>query len=606
MIASELRAKAEATAAALKERLAADFNPARPWTGRLSDSAVATAIASFALHTADAVADRPVVRRGIDWLVATQNSDGGWGDTPESPSNLSATLLSWSALSVAEDETAVFAAARRCEGWLSQQLGSLTPERIVRGIEARYRNDRTFAAPILTACALAGRLGPEPAAWRFVYPLPFELSVFPPWTFRALKLTVVSYALPALIAVGLVRHKRAGRRGPLSGPIRDRVTRRALGRALAMQPSNGGYEEAAPLTAFVTMSLSAAGHRDHEIVRRGAGFLRASARPNGSWPIDTDLATWVTVQAVNALTVNTDEPWLTAGRRDSIRQWLMDQQSGERHPLTFGAPGGWGWSDLPGAMPDADDTAGVLLALRRLGPPDEDTQAAAQRGIRWLLDLQNQDGGIPTFSRGWGKLPFDRSCPDITAHALEAFSEWREDVPPGLRRRMRQGLQQMARYLERTQTAEGAWLPLWFGTQQTQDEANPVYGTARAVLSLASIERSLPETAGRLFERGTRFLLGAQNPDGGWGPQHGVASGVEETAMALWALSGGDAPEETVSRGVEWLIERVGPGRSVAAAPIGLYFDRLWYSEAMYPLVFTIGALNSVLRRPVTVTGTTP
>ena len=590
----DLREKAGTTLAALKERLFAQFNPERPWTGRLSDSAVATSIAVFALHTVDAAAHESLIRRGIGWLVSSQRPDGGWGDSPESPSNLSATLLTWCALGATRNEPAALAAAARCEEWLSKTLGGINPDRIVAGVVARYRNDRTFASPILTTCALAGRLGPEPAAWAYVPQLPFELAVFPPWTFRALNLTVVSYALPALIAVGLVRHKRTGRDRRLSGMIRNAMTGRVLKIAASMQPSNGGYEEAAPLTAFVTMSLAAAGYGHHEIIRRGVGFLIRSVSPNGSWPIDTDLATWVTVQSVHALAVAADEPWLTAERRDQIRRWLLAQQAGERHPLTFGAPGGWGWTDLPGAMPDADDTSGVLLALRQLGKPEPATCAAAARGLRWLINLQNRDGGIPTFSRGWGKLPFDRSCPDITANALHAFAVWLDDAPAGLRMDMRRAIRRMVGYLQASRTPEGAWLPLWFGTQKTPDEQNPVYGTARAVLSLTAAEEALPGIAGDLLERGTRFLLSAQNDDGGWGPRKGVASGIEETAMALWAVSPADAAE-AVSRGVEWLVKRTDNGRGGVAAPIGLYFDRLWFSESMYPLAFSIGALNSAM-----------
>jgi squalene-hopene/tetraprenyl-beta-curcumene cyclase len=50
------------------------------------------------------------------------------------------------------------------------------------------------------------------------------------------------------------------------------------------------------------------------------------------------------------------------------------------------------------------------------------------------LGLQNRDGGIPTFCRGWGA--FDRSSPDITAHALRARAAWRNDLPPAMSRRV--------------------------------------------------------------------------------------------------------------------------------------------------------------------------
>ena len=48
------------------------------------------------------------------------------------------------------------------------------------------------------------------------------------------------------------------------------------------------------------------------------------------------------------------------------------------------------------------------------------TEGVAE-GLKWLLGLQNSDGGIPTFCRGWGTLPFDRSSPDLTAHAIRAW-----------------------------------------------------------------------------------------------------------------------------------------------------------------------------------------
>src|SRR4029077_8232431 len=132
-------------------------------------------------------------------------------------------------------------------------------------------------------------------------------------------------------------------------------------------------------------------------------------RADGSWPIDTNLATWVTTLAVNALGQHETQ---NSKLETRIRPWLLNQQYRTIHPYTRAAPGGWAWTDLPGGVPDADDTAGALLALRRLGEPDEQTRAATLAGARWLLGLQNRDGGIPTFCRGWGALPFDRSSAD--------------------------------------------------------------------------------------------------------------------------------------------------------------------------------------------------
>jgi len=617
----ELRNKANDMLSRLRRRLLDEYDPARPWVGRLSSSAVATATAVGALWQVDAAAHAAMIGTGLDWLARTINDDGGWGDSPESPSNLSATLLVWSAL--AADEAGAHATAvARCEGWLTAHLGGTSAQDIRAGINARYGSDRTFACPILTMCALSGRLGSGEPAWEHVPALPFELARMPQRLFKWLDLTVVSYALPALIAMGIARHERLPTRfGPLRR-LRDASREPLLAMAAAMQPSNGGYEEATPLTAFVTMALAASGYRDNEVVRRGVEFLVASARDDGSWPIDTDLATWLTVHAVGAMESGTDDGVWSAEDSHAVREWLLAQQHTAEHPLTFGAPGGWAWSDLPGAMPDADDTAGVLLALRGPGNVDERVRRAAADGVGWLLDLQNRDGGIPTFSRGWGKLPFDRSCPDITAHSLLACMAWQDELPRPLRERSARSMQRMTRYLERSQTADGAWLPLWFGTQVTPDEKNMAYGTARSLVSLRKTlpgaeplpapgrrggtgsvpipnslrGRSAPEIDGvvDMISRGTEWLLRSQNGDGGWGAQPGTPSTIEETALALQALCGSDHGS-AIERGVEWLVRHTDCGRNMPAAPIGLYFARLWYSEELYPVVFAAGALGKVL-----------
>ena len=36
--------------------------------------------------------------------------------------------------------------------------------------------------------------------------------------------------------------------------------------------------------------------------------------------------------------------------------------------------------------------------------------------------------------------------------------------------------------------------------------------------------------------------------------------------------------------------------RLAQPAPIGLYFSSLWYSERLYPLIWTVGALGRVLK----------
>jgi squalene-hopene/tetraprenyl-beta-curcumene cyclase len=355
-----------------------------------------------------------------------------------------------------------------------------------------------------------------------------------------------------------------------------------------MQPDSGGYLEATPLTAFVVSSLIGSGNAHDPIVERGIRFLTGSARADGSWPIDTNLATWVTTLAVGALAPDA----LTKSDGKHLVEWLLQQQVGHEHPFTRAKPGGWAWTDLTGGVPDADDTAGALVTLRRLAG-DAHVDAAA-RGIHWLLNLQNRDGGVPTFCRGWGALPFDRSAPDLTAHAVEAWSAWFPAMTPQIQTRISTASRKAVSYLARTQKPDGSWLPLWFGSEQMPGQVNPTYGTARVIAALAVPLVQDQKPAAAIRQIGLRWLLRTQNRDGGWGAG-GTPSSIEETGAALHALAGvprSDASDAVV-RGSHWLISATAEGKSTPATPIGLYFARLWYYEELYPLVFALRGLSA-------------
>jgi len=84
--------------ASLRHELLASATPEGWWEGRLSSSALATAVAIAALAAADHDANDGAIGSGLDWLQSSARPDGGWGDTPSSPANLSTTLLAWGAL----------------------------------------------------------------------------------------------------------------------------------------------------------------------------------------------------------------------------------------------------------------------------------------------------------------------------------------------------------------------------------------------------------------------------------------------------------------------------------------------------------------------------
>jgi squalene-hopene/tetraprenyl-beta-curcumene cyclase len=300
MIDPATRQLAAETLANAHAALLAEQTPGGFWVGELSASALSTATAVFTLSLHGDPEFTPLVRGGLSWLAEHQNADGGWGDTVKSFSNLSTTCLGWAVFNIPEAKE--FAATgERAEGWIRQHAGSLEPRPLSKAVAARYGKDRTFSVPILTMLALAGRLGDDP--WRVVPQLPFELAALPFGVFQVLQLPVVSYALPALIAIGQVKHARRPTWNPLTRVARWLASGATLRKLRAIQPTTGGYLEATPLTSFVCMSLIGAGKKDHEVVRHGLEFLANSVRPDGSWPIDTNLTTWVTTLAVNALTV---------------------------------------------------------------------------------------------------------------------------------------------------------------------------------------------------------------------------------------------------------------------------------------------------------------
>jgi squalene-hopene/tetraprenyl-beta-curcumene cyclase len=625
------RAYQTALAALLAER-----TPEGHWVGELSTSALSTAVAASALAlvqsntTAHGRFDA-LIDGGLRWLIEHQNEDGGWGDTVKSFSNISTTMLCRAAFRLTRDLLAPSASAGRlparalgaseavakCESWLAQRYGP-TPEELAEAVRARYGKDRTFSVPILMTSALAGLV-----SWREVPSLPFELACFPQSLFRFLRMPVVSYALPALIAIGQAVYHHRKPWNPLVRVIRWMARGKSLRVLQKIQPTNGGFLEATPLTAFVTLGLASIGKADHPVVAKAVDFIVKSVRPDGSWPIDTNLSTWVTTLATNALAAAGDLDKLD--KRDELRDWLLRQQYTERHPYTGAAPGGWAWTPLPGGVPDADDTPGALLALASLSCA-EAHEEAIHHGLTWLWNIQNSDEGWPTFCRGWGRLPFDRSGADLTAHAVRALSTWwrrwvrKRSVPTSLARYRLGSLDRRERwifwpvanarprglaYLARNQRPDGSWLPLWFGNQHAPDEINPTYGTARVLAAYRDLDMMTSDPA----RRGVDWLVSAQNADGGWGGDRNTPSSVEETALAvevlLDAVKGVDTSNalvaDAVNTGLAWLVEKVESGGLYDPTPIGFYFARLWYFEKLYPIIFSVAALgrarNKLTRR---------
>jgi squalene-hopene/tetraprenyl-beta-curcumene cyclase len=578
--------------------LLAERTPEGHWVGELSTSALSTATAIGALSLVQKAGHGSfdtLITGGLTWLAANQNPDGGWGDTTKSLSNISTTMLCRAAFHLADCAPRFALALSKADAYLHSNFGHTSAE-LAEAVRARYGKDRTFSVPILMTSALAGLVD-----WREVPPLPFELACFPQSWFRFLRLPVVSYALPALIAIGqaVYHHRRPW--NPITRLIRRLSITKSLRVLETIQPSSGGFLEATPLTSFVTMGLASIGQAGHPVARKAVEFLTKAVRANGSWPIDSNLSTWVTTLAVNALAAAEELQGLD--RREAVRDWLLNQQYRERHPYTGAERGGWAWTDLPGGVPDADDTPGALLALQHLGW-GEDNYSAIKEGLDWLIGLQNWNGGWPTFCRGWGHLPFDRSGSDLTAHALRAFKAWHSKTGGKIYPatfwtldiegpRDGQAMETGVDYLARHQRPDGSWLPLWFGNQHAPNDENPTYGTARVLAAYRDLHLMDSDQA----KRGVAFLLAIQNPDSGWGGAANTPSSIEETALAVEVLlDAGLHADPAVQKGLAWLVEQIESGQLHNPTPIGFYFAKLWYFERLYPIIFSVAALGRALR----------
>lgn len=580
----------------LSQILLAEMNDDGFWTGKLSSSALGAAVAVAALYFHDPIENNVEIQKGLNWLRNNINVDGSYGDTPESPGNISTSLLVYAALNLFVDhDDSLIRTHERLTVYLQKYEIDIFSDEVADTILAHYKTDYTFSVPILTMCALCGI--PEQNPFKKIPQLPFELALLPQKFYRLLNLSVVSYAIPALIAVGVVIFKKK-KSGRLAKWIRKGAEKRALRILQKSMPESGGFLEAIPLTAFVSLSLINAGYADMKVVQKGISFLKKTQREDGGWPIDVDLSTWVTTLSVKALGHKTDEV-LNVSQRLRLTDHLKLVQNKEVHSFNGTSPGGWGWTNYSGSVPDGDDTPGAILALLKL-EQSEKIKEEVFAGAEWLLKLQNKDGGFPTFSRGWGKLPFDQSCADLTGHAFLAIVSllfvYKKEVTKTLKRKLDRSLTKAISYLEKHQKKNGAWIPLWFGNQHIHNHQNPVYGTAKVLIYLnesseyCKENKELKEKIGQLINKGQRFLVSVQNEDGSWGGDKNIHGTMEETALSVSALQK-ECFVENRARGFYWLNDFY-EKKGLKSSPIGLYFASLWYDEKMYPLTAYLEALE--------------
>ena len=266
-------------------------------------------------------------------------------------------------------------------------------------------------------------------------------------------------------------------------------------------------------------------------------------------------------------------------------------------------PSGWYFEYANEFYPDIDDSAMVLLALRKSrATKSADQNAAEQRAVRWLLDMQSKDGGWAAFDvdNNWhalSEVPFadhnamlDPTCPDITGRVLEALCAYGYD---GTHPAIRRGVE----YLLKTQEEDGSWYGRW--------GVNYVYGS---FLALRGLKAAGVNDHDAPIQRALEWVRANQNFDGGWGEscasydQHTFVSAPSTPSQTAWAvlalIAGGDVISTSLNDGVEHLVKtQKRDGGWDESLATGTGFPKVFYlSYHLYRNSFPLLALNTFLQ----------
>ena len=296
-------------------------------------------------------------------------------------------------------------------------------------------------------------------------------------------------------------------------------------------------------------------------------------------------------------------------------EWLMGKEIRFRGDWQYKnpakvEPSGWVFEFENKWNPDVDDTAMVLLALRRI-PTDnrQKRDECFQRGLKWMLTFQCKDGGWAAFDKDCTKgvlekVPFadhnamlDPECADITARILEllGYEGFSIENPQ---------VQRALRYVRDCQQPDGSWYGRW--------GVNYVYGTWQVLRGLRALNLNMSEP---WLVKARDWLESVQHEDGGWGERCNTyddpvfkgqgPSTPSQTAWAVMGLCAFDDPHRpSLQRGIDYLVRTQNlDGSWTELETTGTGFPKVFYLKYdMYrnswPLLALASYRNLLVRTP--------
>ncbi len=348
-------------------------------------------------------------------------------------------------------------------------------------------------------------------------------------------------------------------------PFRKRALKKAEQWMLERFEGSNGLAAIFPAMLNALIALKALGYPDDhpQVVRAARELKNLEHEEKDSVRIEPCFSpvwdTAIVAICLHESGISEDHPAL----KKSI-DWLMTKEIRFRGDWQFKnavdvEPSGWVFEYENKWNPDVDDTAMVLLALRKV-PTDNPRKRdeCFQRGLKWMLTFQCKDGGWAAFDKDCTKgilekVPFadhnamlDPECADITARILEllGYENFSIEHP------------QVAKaidYLREEQEDDGSWYGRW--------GVNYIYGTWQALRGLHALKWDMNEP---WLLRARAWLESVQHADGGWGERCNTyddpvfkGQGPSTASQTAWAVMGlctfGDPHRPSLIRGIEYL-----------------------------------------------------